>query len=572
MKYIKSIISIVVLLFLCIFRTQAGPLHNLVQTGSVEKVCKLLTPIPFFSYFSPPPDINEEDELGRTALQIVCKAEGDRAEMAQLLLDKGADCKKALHFACEKGNIEIIKLLLYKGEDINFTTKSGETPFHCACKNNNLDVINLLLKKGANLNLKTGPENCDLTALHFACNSNSIKVIEFLINKKVDPDPKSKGNYTPLHYACDNNNFEIVKLLIEKGAKPNTRSNDRYLTPLHYALKNNRPGAIKNSSPEVLKSDSLKIIQLLIEKGVDLNLKCEGGRTVLHTACKENGPEIVALFLQHKADPNIQSANGQTALDIIRSTWTIEQIIELFELLVPFKARNKESIQDKFFQFVLKSLATEFKNGSILPTLSPENSLFDSQDVENHTVIIKTVESFLKAFFGSRQPDYVMPKNMLSERELTICQTLCTKTPFQLAVKHLYNLAPYQLNAFYRRLKFAQAAYGQYVNATNNAMKVPNDQQQLVSYKRFQDINVWFKKDERLFNLFVRSCKKKPSVALLNSFLKNGRQSLSDPDKELKSALFKALLSRVGNIVKADEKQNFRLRDFVQKLNLNNEK
>jgi len=43
--------------------------------------------------------------------------------------------------------------LILKGADINGRDTQGGTPLHWACSHGNMNIIKLLIKKGANINL-----------------------------------------------------------------------------------------------------------------------------------------------------------------------------------------------------------------------------------------------------------------------------------------------------------------------------------------------------------------------------------------------------------------------------------
>jgi ankyrin repeat protein len=51
--------------------------------------------------------------------------------------------------ASEYGNIEIVKLLLEAGVDVNTKTKKGETALIYALNNGYTEIVNLLKKAGA---------------------------------------------------------------------------------------------------------------------------------------------------------------------------------------------------------------------------------------------------------------------------------------------------------------------------------------------------------------------------------------------------------------------------------------
>ena len=71
-----------------------------------------------------------------------------------------------LHEACENPFIEVVKLLVDKGSNVNADDVDGLTPMHEACANGHLDIIQFLLENGAEANALSFEEN---TALHFAC-------------------------------------------------------------------------------------------------------------------------------------------------------------------------------------------------------------------------------------------------------------------------------------------------------------------------------------------------------------------------------------------------------------------
>ena len=96
--------------------------------------------------------------------------------------------------ASKRGDLEVAKLLLEKGADINFQNTIGDTALHCACVWGHLDVVKLLLEKGADIEIKNVNGE---TTLHRASND--------------DPIEGNMSTYIETYLA-------VVKLLIEKGA------------------------------------------------------------------------------------------------------------------------------------------------------------------------------------------------------------------------------------------------------------------------------------------------------------------------------------------------------------------
>ena len=57
------------------------------------------------------------------------------------------------------------------------------------------------------------------------------------------------------------------------------------------------------------------MVQLLIDKGADLNAKAKWERTSLHGAAKTGNAEIVRLLIEAGADPNQKDFENKTPLD-----------------------------------------------------------------------------------------------------------------------------------------------------------------------------------------------------------------------------------------------------------------
>ncbi|KAK3224599.1 hypothetical protein Dsin_004461 [Dipteronia sinensis] len=100
--------------------------------------------------------------------------------------------------------------------------------------------------------------------------------------------------------ALDSSDVELVKLMV-MGEGLNL---DEALA-LHYA--------VENCSREVVKA--------LLELGAaDVNYPAgPAGKTPLHIAAEMVSPDMVAVLLDHHADPNVRTVDGITPLDILRT-------------------------------------------------------------------------------------------------------------------------------------------------------------------------------------------------------------------------------------------------------------
>jgi|GEM_PF-2769794 len=112
-------------------------------------------------------------------------------------------------------------------------TEDLDTALHSAVANNNEDEIANLLSQGADVNAKNLLGN---TPLHTAISLGLEDVVgQLLSNSKIICDAIDDRERTPLHCAIKKGNLKIVNLLINSGANVNTQ--DKYgVYPLHEAV------------------------------------------------------------------------------------------------------------------------------------------------------------------------------------------------------------------------------------------------------------------------------------------------------------------------------------------------
>ena len=141
--------------------------------------------------------------------------------------------------------IEIIRLLLEGGAEVDSRDRCDVTPLHYASRIGRNDVVNLLISYGADVNAKDAH---DITALHLASFNGHVEIVKTLLEHGADVNTKDAIGDTPLHSGSAH--LEVIKLLLERGAYTNVK-NGEGLTPLeHYR----RHGLSNNSeNPEIIK-------------------------------------------------------------------------------------------------------------------------------------------------------------------------------------------------------------------------------------------------------------------------------------------------------------------------------
>jgi ankyrin repeat protein len=160
--------------------------------------------------------INDKDNKLNTPLWFA--VETGKHDMAKLLIAKKAQVnvknsfnRNLLHLA---NDLELTKLLLDKGADVNARDAGGFTPLRVAIeRKNDLELIKLLLAKGANINAKDSIGN---TPLHIAAALDRFEEVELLLQKGADVNAKNDDGKTPLNLAVAYRNPRIITIIQRK--------------------------------------------------------------------------------------------------------------------------------------------------------------------------------------------------------------------------------------------------------------------------------------------------------------------------------------------------------------------
>ena len=145
-------------------------------------------------------------------------------EMAKLLVENGADVnardsngETALMRAASKGNIEFIELLISKGADVNAkeNTNGHSVLMYAVSTEGDIESVTVLVKNGADVNAR----NYDgVTALMGAVFDGNIEAVSALIRNGADVNARSNSGHTSLSAAKELGHTEIAVLLKKNGA------------------------------------------------------------------------------------------------------------------------------------------------------------------------------------------------------------------------------------------------------------------------------------------------------------------------------------------------------------------
>ena len=147
--------------------------------------------------------------------------------------------------ATRRGDVAAVRSLLKDGADPDVAEGDGLTALHLAAQEGNLEIAKLLIGGGANVEAKTRIGAS--TPLHLASAGAHTSVVLALINSGADPGAVTTATgATPLHLAAKALNGEgAVKALLERGVQANARDNSAGQTPLMFAAAYGRAASAR---------------------------------------------------------------------------------------------------------------------------------------------------------------------------------------------------------------------------------------------------------------------------------------------------------------------------------------
>uniref|UniRef100_A0A674JWK9 Ankyrin repeat and KH domain containing 1 n=1 Tax=Terrapene triunguis TaxID=2587831 RepID=A0A674JWK9_9SAUR len=276
-------------------------------------------------------NIEDHNENGHTPLMEAASA--GHVEVARVLLEYGAGInthsnefkESALTLACYKGHLDMVRFLLEAGADQEHKTDEMHTALMEACM---VNIARLLLDSGAQVNMPADSFESPLTLA--ACGGH-VELAALLIERGANLEEVNDEGYTPLMEAAREGHEEMVALLLAQGANVHatTATGDTALT---YACENGhtdvadvllQAGADLEHESEggrtplmkAARAGHLCTVQFLISKGANVNrATANNDHTVVSLACAGGHLAVVELLLAHGADPTHRLKDGSTML------------------------------------------------------------------------------------------------------------------------------------------------------------------------------------------------------------------------------------------------------------------
>lgn len=146
----------------------------------------------------------------------------------------GSRVGSGLMIGAWEGNLDLMRLFIERGADINRANANGETPIVMAAWRGNLAAVKWLLERGAQIN---APKR-QWSALHYAVFAGHEEVADYLLAQGADIDAQSTNGSSVLMMAIYEGRQDLAKKLIEKGADRSPK-NDWGDGALEWAMRGN---------------------------------------------------------------------------------------------------------------------------------------------------------------------------------------------------------------------------------------------------------------------------------------------------------------------------------------------
>jgi ankyrin repeat protein len=277
----------------------------------------------------------EGGDMSYTGLVVAIGA--NSPPIVKILLEAGAnpnaemeDDYRAIMHAARKGNLEIVKLLVEYGADVNAWSQ-GDTAIMIAAYAAHQEIYDYLYplldeevrayadedgqKEIAKaIKRKTREANKINEKLGDLALYGKTNRVKQLLAEGADPNAITKNGKTPLIYAAMYGHKATITELLNAGADPNLGGEQEY---------EEGQTALMQIASSFFIDNRAALIKFLIDRGADPNIQDAQGQTALMIA-GENADAVKAL-LDCGADPDLRDKDGNTAMML--GNWAVQQLL-----------------------------------------------------------------------------------------------------------------------------------------------------------------------------------------------------------------------------------------------------
>jgi len=336
---------------------------------------------------------------------IGAASDGDKKAVQGFLKDKEVNVDErdwddltALITASSAGHMDIVKILIKGGADVNAADKDGITALMEASIMGHEKIVNALIDAGAEVDYNS---NSGVTALWLAAGENRVNVMKTLLKKNADASVTRSDGITALMTSSVAGHVEAAKLLLEEAADPLATDSDGLTALMNAAEKGAADvlmvlidAAVENGQDSYVDmmsatgfnaliiasahghKDAVKylineasadvnlvhdnkvsalmyaaasghvdVLRILLEDGkVNINDLHTNGGSALIEACTAGASEAISFLIENGADYNLIDNDGVTPLMAIAAQGDLEGINAIITALK--KDKNDRALKD----------------------------------------------------------------------------------------------------------------------------------------------------------------------------------------------------------------------------------
>ena len=140
----------------------------------------------------------------------------------------------ALWVAAFVSNLEIVKLLVERGAQVNSVTPKNSTALRCACWHGNMDMVRYLVEKGGDIHIS---KERNATNLLVTITQRRFNMTTYLVDEAgFDVNECDAKGRSPLYMAVAAESLEIILFLLDRGARNFPSTHDQ-MSPLMWAAE-----------------------------------------------------------------------------------------------------------------------------------------------------------------------------------------------------------------------------------------------------------------------------------------------------------------------------------------------
>lgn len=278
---------------------------------------------------------------------------------------RDAGGRTKLQIACDKGKYDLAKMLIVEeGYDVNDQDNAGNSPLHEAALNGHLDIVKLLLEHGADINIQSYEMFKDTPLIDASANGH-LEVVKLLLDHGADPTIVNAKGLTAIESIDDESELDDdderqivreIKQTLRDAARKFKKSGSEGRARSSSIV---RHSDTERSSSNIRMEDEFYWTDITSKVGREKLFKASktgklpyvgaflenGGRVDFRSfleAVKYGHEDIASLFLAFGAQVNMASKDGTTALMVAVGRGHIGTVRLLLEAGADPDARDKD--------------------------------------------------------------------------------------------------------------------------------------------------------------------------------------------------------------------------------------